>query len=736
MINYPMEETTSETTNYPYSWGLNREQIEREFKIDSKQMVCITQLGHHLSRINHYWKIALGWEEDELLSGSYLRFIHPEDVEKTLEYDKHFIPTGFWNRWRCKDGSYRYLSWIGLAPVGVSSSVGERSTFSIVQDVTLEMILQEQKENQIRLLNDQLAFNKDVIHSILSITQLYLGPLANLGGGDDINSDDLVRHFIRLTESDFGFLVQQSSLASVNVSGQNWVYSTEIEPWSFSDSQLLKMNELIGRAQASNKIQLLERPSEEGSSTLVSFLVIPLLAGKHLIGLLVLGNRAQGYPKLLLQWLEPLLSLSTRLLMEVASMRSAARIQELEEAAKLAKSESMSKSNFLAHMAHELRTPLSGVIGLLDMVNTESSALTSADIKYLEMSKESATLLLRILNDILDLSTVAAGQLRLEELNFNPRGIAEEVVRFFSVQAEKKGIDMILHYSPQIPETLVGDPSRLRQILFNLVGNALKFTERGAVTIDFSGTTSPTCPGVFLLTSNMNLNYYTLDASVKDSGIGMTEETIAQIFQPFSQADSSISRRFGGTGLGLFICKHLCALMGGDIDVTSTVGAGSAFHFSVCLRLPEQENEAVQEQKKPRGQIPRLPALRILVAEDNGVNQLILKHMLAMSGCNSVTMVWNGVEVVDAAAAGIYDVVLMDVQMPVMDGLTATKIIRKHSSVPIIGITAHAMLSEQNDTIRSGMDACIVKPIDRKELVEAILRCLPPAPEPVCSKSK
>ena len=237
-----MEETLGLTLtsqkNEPNSWGLNCQQIENEFRINSKQMVCTTQLGHRFSRLNSYWKVILGWEEEELLSGSYLRFIHPEDIKKTLEYDNHFIPTGFFNRWRCKDGSYRYLSWISLAPVGVSSSVGERATFSIVQDVTLEVILQEQKENQIRILNEQLAFNNEVFHSIQGITKLYLGPLASLGA-DEINFDDLIKHFIGLTESSFGFLVQQQSLGpSLSVAQQRVVWSTGTTPLIFSADQV------------------------------------------------------------------------------------------------------------------------------------------------------------------------------------------------------------------------------------------------------------------------------------------------------------------------------------------------------------------------------------------------------------------------------------------------------------------------------------------------------------------
>jgi PAS domain S-box-containing protein len=191
-----------------YCWGLSSTQIEQVFR-ESTELVCLMRLGHNFSRVNSKWKEVLGWEETELLKCSYLNFIHPGDIEKTVEYENHFIPTGFYNRWRCKDGTYRYLSWTGLAPMG-SSPRTERPTFSIVRDITLEFIAKEAREAKVNLLSEQLEFNNSMIQSISDLTRLYLGPLLYLVEAiDGDNLVDLVRHFVQLTGSSFGLLVQE-----------------------------------------------------------------------------------------------------------------------------------------------------------------------------------------------------------------------------------------------------------------------------------------------------------------------------------------------------------------------------------------------------------------------------------------------------------------------------------------------------------------------------------------------
>jgi signal transduction histidine kinase len=275
----------------------------------------------------------------------------------------------------------------------------------------------------------------------------------------------------------------------------------------------------------------------------------------------------------------------THLVSETILLQARVASEEIERARLRADSENQAKSAFLAHMAHELRTPLSGVIGLLDMLHVDQR--NQEEASYLKMAKEASASLLIILNDILDLSAIEARELKLEEFSFNPRTVAEDVTRLLSFQAESKGVKLDMSFEPAIPEQLLGDPTRLRQILLNLIGNAIKFTEHGRVTVSFKGKNCPDSPNVFVLQGILKPNAYTLGATVEDTGIGMTPETMVGLFRPFSQGEGSIARRFGGTGLGLFICKQLCTLMGGDIDATSEVCKGSIFRFSVRLRLPE-----------------------------------------------------------------------------------------------------------------------------------------------------
>jgi len=680
------------------------------------------KLGHNFFRVNSKWKQVLGWEEEELLGCSYLSFIHPEDLEKTLEYEKNFIPTGFYNRWRCKDGTYRYLSWTGISPVG-SSAQKERPSFSIVRDITIDIIVKEEHKKQIQLLNERLMFNNKVVQAISDLTKLYLGPLATLTEGPEDNLEALINHFVRLTDSGFGLLIQEPKEEIIHISQKDLLFSNTA--YELSAAQFSQIEEVVRHALATHTTETLEGT---GNDSLSSVVAIPLVKRNRIVGILALANRQLGYPAYLIQWLAPLLSLSTHLVSEINLTRINRTIEELEIAWKKAEIESSAKTAFLAHMSHELRTPLSGIIGLLDLINDKS--LNPQEVEYLAMSRESAASLLHILNDILDLSAVEAGQLKLEELPFNPRTIVEEVTRLLSSQAKEKGILLSLRYDPSIPEFLIGDPSRFRQILFNLLGNALKFTEGGTITVSFEGSVCLEHPPLFALTSIVKPDTYKLDTTVEDSGIGMTPETVSSLFHPFTQGDQSISRRFGGTGLGLFICKQLCVLMGGDIDATSTIDQGSTFHFFLYLRLPE--NQAIQHAI-PSIPIPTLPPLQVLVVEDNSVNQLILKEMLKKSGCASITMVWNGVQAVEAVRLCSYDLILMDVQMPVMDGLEATRQIRRTSSVPIIGVTAHAFVDDKKKALNSGMNACIVKPIHRQELVEVILFCLNSSERPQSS---
>jgi PAS domain S-box-containing protein len=377
---------TSEKEHKELRWGLAEDEIDSLFK-NPKDLVCVFEVGGNFKRLNQLWTHLLGWQGHEILGTPYIHFVHPEDIGKTIEYENNFASTGLINRFRCKDGSYRWLDWTRLFRTRDTPIRSERGHhLSIARDITREKTLE-----------------------------------------------------------------------------------MEIE------------KEKQARAQA--------------------------------------------------------------------------------------EAENSAKTNFLAYMSHEIRTPLAGMIGLLDLINKAS--LQGEDVNYLETTLQSGETLLKIINDVLDISKFEAGHFNLEIIKFDPVSVAEKVKSLLSLVAKKKGIEIQLKTTPSVPSYLMGDPTRLHQILLNLVANAVKFTNQGSVLVSLNGM--------------YDNDHFILKGEVIDTGMGISSEIQEKLFQPFTQADTSMVRRFGGTGLGLFITKKLCNLMGGDVSVSSEVQKGSTFRFHVRL---------------------------------------------------------------------------------------------------------------------------------------------------------
>jgi signal transduction histidine kinase/ActR/RegA family two-component response regulator len=414
---------------------------------------------------------------------------------------------------------------------------------------------------------------------------------------------------------------------------------------------------------------------------------------------------------------------------------TAMNITDRKNSEQRAEAASRAKSEFVANMSHEIRTPMNAVLGVAYLL--ENTSLSREQKEYVHMIRSSGQVLLGILNDVLDFSKIEAGRMELAPQPFLLREVLDSLSNVMTLPATARGISLAIGADDNVPAVLVGDAMRLQQILLNLVGNAVKFTERGGVSVRVALGDQDEGSGL------------RLRFAVRDTGIGMDLEQQSRLFSAFNQADASTTRRFGGTGLGLAICRRLAELMGGDISVRSTPGAGSEFVATLPFGVAEAdapvehpalqtvaaqgwmmpETPALQEPPAataPEQQdAPRLQGLRLLLVEDHPLNQLVARGMLEHAGA-SVEVAENGQLAVDRLRdhAADYDIVLMDVQMPVMDGYEATRHIR-HTlglKLPVLAMTAGVMQSEKDQCIDAGMDDFIAKPVDVEQMLDTISR--------------
>lgn len=374
--------------------------------------------------------------------------------------------------------------------------------------------------------------------------------------------------------------------------------------------------------------------------------------------------------------------------------------RDLKDAKEIAEASNRAKTAFLANMSHEIRTPLGAVVGFSELLASENITAQEKE-DYLRTIHKNSETLTNVINDILDLSKIESEKIQLDIVSVNVQELLSDVTMPLRKLAEQKGLKFELTIRGDFPPVIRTDPFRLKQILTNLLGNAIKFTQTGSVSLVVQG--------------RKNL----LEFTVTDTGIGINEEQAQQLFQPFSQADSSLVRKYGGTGLGLVLSRKLAQLLGGTVTLSSP-GEGQGSTFTATIEMIAAPEEYLPEKTRNNISSYRLENLEILLVEDSPDNQILVKKFLSVVGAN-VTVVSDGEAAIDQTKKHVYDVILMDLQMPKMDGFKATRILRSQGiKTPIIALTAHAMKDERTRCLQSGFDEHIAKPIDRDLLIERI----------------